>query len=111
MLVSVGDVCGVAQVAGLKVPAHWQFVTPVFSTMVPQALQVCAAAGTIADMTMGVASAAAAPNFPAWLSKWRRVIGSIDASFPAEAGDPRERRSTATGVTLAPTGAVIGKFW
>jgi hypothetical protein len=36
---------------------------------------------------------------------------SANASFPAETGSPTERRSTFSGVTVAPTGAIIGKFW
>lgn len=36
---------------------------------------------------------------------------SASASFPAETPGPTERRSTFSGVTVAPTGAIIGKFW
>jgi len=39
---------------------------------------------------------------------------SASATFPAETLgplDPAERKSTFSGVTVAPTGAIIGKFW
>ena len=38
---------------------------------------------------------------------------SAHVTFPAEAipRDPSERKATFSGVTVAPTGAIIGKFW
>lgn len=36
---------------------------------------------------------------------------SASADFPAESGSPPERQATLKGVTVAPTGALIGKFW
>jgi hypothetical protein len=36
---------------------------------------------------------------------------SISGTFPAELGAPGERRATLGGFTVAPTGALIGKFW
>jgi hypothetical protein len=36
---------------------------------------------------------------------------SANATFPAELGAPSERKATFSGVTVAPTGAIIGKFW
>lgn len=42
---------------------------------------------------------------------------SANANFPAETlsptqpGGPAERKATFSGVTVAPTGAIIGKFW
>jgi hypothetical protein len=50
---------------------------------------------------------------PFWIAleldvAYQSVSGS--ATFPEGSADPVERSAKATGLTLAPTGAVIGKF-